>query len=228
VRPEIPENPPESVPGPGAERPRRRIPWLEVLSTLLLALAAVATAWASYQASRWQAQQALAGNRSTAARVEANRASGVANRQVQTDVATFVQWVDAYAHGEKRLTTFYFRRFRPEFRPAVNAWVATRPLTNPMAPLTPFVMPQYRSAAQDEADRLEAKGDAEAAVSRRNNDRAGKYVLCVVLFATTLFFAGISIRLPTGGSREVVLVLGWLVFLCTVAWLATFPVTVQL
>jgi hypothetical protein len=205
-----------------------RIPWLEVLSTLLLALAAVATAWASYQASRWQGQQALAGNRSTAARVEANRASGVANRQIQTDIATFIQWVDAYAHGEERLTAFYFRRFRPEFRPAVEAWVATHPLTNPKAPLTPFAMPQYRSEAQAEADRLDAKGDAEAAVSKRNNERAGRYVLCVVLFAMTLFFAGISTRLRSGGSREVVLVLGWIVFLGTLAWLATFPVTIQL
>ena len=89
-------------------RPRRgahrHVHWLELLSTLLLALAAVATAWASYQASRWQGQQALAGNRSTAARVEANREAGVANRQIQTDIATFIQWVDAYAHDDKQLS----------------------------------------------------------------------------------------------------------------------------
>ena len=88
-------------------------------------------------------------------------------------------------------------------------------------------MPQYRSASQAQADALEAKGDALAATSARNNERAGRYVLCVVLFATTLFFAGISTRLRTGGSREIVLVLGWLIFLGTVVWLVTFPVTVQ-
>ena len=44
------------------------------LSTLLLTLAAVATAWATYQAAHWRSEQGLAGNRSTAARVEANRA----------------------------------------------------------------------------------------------------------------------------------------------------------
>jgi hypothetical protein len=204
------------------------IQWLEVLSTLLLALAAVGTAWAGYQASRWQGQQALAGNRATAARVEANRAAGVANRQIQIDVATFIQWVDAYSSGNKELTDFYFRRFRPEFKPAVTAWIATRPLKNPKAPLTPFVMPQYHSAALAEADRLEVKGDVEALVSKAHVERAGRYVLCVVLFATSLFFAGISTRVGARRSRIVILTLGWLVFLGTVSWLATFPVTVQL
>jgi hypothetical protein len=53
-------------------------------------------------------------------------------------------------------------------------------------------------------------------------------VLCVVLFAMALFFAGISTRLRVGSSRAIVLGLGWAIFLCTVAWLATFPVTVKL
>jgi hypothetical protein len=207
---------------------RRHVEWLEVLSTLLLAVAAVATAWAGYQASRWQGQQALAGNRATAARVEANRAAGVANRQIQVDVATFIQWVDAYSSHDKELTAFYFRRFRPEFKPAVTAWIATKPLQNPKAPLTPFAMPQYHSAALAEADRLEAKGDVEALTSKVNVERAGRYVLCVVLFAMSLFFAGISTRLGTSRSRAVILALGWLVFAGTVIWLSTFPVTVQL
>jgi hypothetical protein len=206
----------------------RRVRWVELLSTLLLTLAAVATAWASYQASRWQGQQALAGNRATAARVEANRASGEANRQIQVDVATFIQWVDAYAAHDAELAAFYLRRFRDEFKPAVLAWIATKPLQNRDAPLTPFVMPQYRPAALAEADRLEAQGDAEAARSKLFVERAGRYVLCVVLFAMSLFFAGISARLRTEGSRLVVLGLGWAVFLGTLTWLASFPVTVQL
>ena len=67
---------------------------------MLLGLAAIATAWATFQAAHWRSEQALAGNRSTAARVEANRAAGVANRQVEIDVTTFEQWVDAYAGGD--------------------------------------------------------------------------------------------------------------------------------
>ena len=59
---------------------------------------------------------------------------------------------------EKELADFYFARFRAEFKPAVDAWVATRPLQNADAPLTPFAMPQYRVAAQAEARAARGRG----------------------------------------------------------------------
>jgi hypothetical protein len=200
--------------------------WIDVLSTVLLALAALATAWATYQAAHWRSQQGIAGNRSIVARVEANRAAGVANRQIQVDVTTFTQWVDAFSNDQSKLAAFYFRRFRPEFRPAVTAWIATKPLTNPSAPLTPFDMPQYTSSALNDADALEAKGAAQSLVAQAEVARADRYTLCVVLFATALFFAGISTRLRTQGSRTVVLGVGWLAFLGALAWMATFPINV--
>lgn len=199
--------------------------WIDLLATILLSVAAVATAWATYQAAHWRSEQGLAGNRSVVARVQANRASGIANRQIQIDALTFTHWVDAYTQRDEKLASFYFRRFRPEFRPAVTAWAATKPLTNPDAPLTPFSMPQYRSAANAEADRLEAKGDVESKAAQANVQRADRYTLCVVLFATALFFAGISTRLRTVGSRAFVLGMGWLLFLSAFAWLLTFPLS---
>jgi hypothetical protein len=201
---------------------------IELVSTVLLALAALGTAWATYQAAHWRSDQALAGNRSTAARVEANRSAGEANRQIQVDVETFTQWVDAYAAGDKRLSSFYFRRFRDEFKPAVNAWVATRPLQNRRAPLTPFAMPEYTSAALAEADRLDRRADAEASVAQENVQRADRYTLCVVLFASALFFAGISTRLRSERYRAIVLGIGCLLFLVGAAWILTFPVSVEL
>lgn len=202
--------------------------WVDFLSTLLLTLAAVATAWASYQAAHYRSEQGLAGNRSISARVQANRAAGVANRQIQVDVGTFFQWVDAYQQGDERLAAFYFRRFRPEFRPAVTAWIATKPLLNPKAALTPFAMPQYQSAANTEADTLERKADVAALQSQAHVRRADRYTLCVVMFAMALFFAGISTRLRTQGSRLVALGVGWAAFLGAVIWMVTFPVSVGL
>lgn len=211
----------------GDAAPSQPSHWIDHVSTVLLALAAVATAWATYQAAHWRSEQALAGNRSTAARVEANRAAGVANREILVDVETFTQWVDAYSTGERKLAAFYFRRFRPEFRPAVTAWVATKPLTNPKAPLTPFAMPQYRSAALAEADRLERTGEVEAVKSQEHVQRADRYTLCVVMFAMSLFFAGISTRLRTEQSRAVVLVSGCVLFTGALVWMLTFPVSAQ-
>jgi hypothetical protein len=198
------------------------------VSTVLLALAAVGTAWATYQSAHWRSEQALAGNRSTAARVESTRVAGEANRQIQVDVETFTQWVDAYAAGDKRLSSFYFRRFRDEFKPAVQAWVATRPLQNRRAPLTPFAMPQYTSAALAEADRLQRVAAAESVEAEENVLRADRYTLCLVLFATALFFAGISTRLRSEPYRAAVLGIGCVLFLVAVAWILTFPVSIDL
>ena len=69
----------------------------ELVATILLAFAAVATAWSGYQATRWNGEQAKAGARTNAIRIEAARAQGLSESQTQVDVATFIQWVDAYA-----------------------------------------------------------------------------------------------------------------------------------
>jgi hypothetical protein len=192
---------------------------------VLLAMAAVATAWAAYQSARWHGQQAKSQSASIAARVESTRTANFANRQTQIDVALFTQWVDAFARNETELADFYAKRFRVEFRPAFEAWVATRPRKNPHAPLSPFAMPQYKLAANTQADRLEVKAAESSQRVGRFIQRADDYALAVVLFAASLFFAGISTRLRSAMTRMVVLGLGYTVFLGTVIWIATFPVS---
>jgi hypothetical protein len=201
--------------------------WLEILSVVLLALAALSTAWASYQSAQWHGEQAQAQTRATASRLESTRASGVANREGQIDVAIFIQWVDARARGETELEAFYEARFREEFVPAFEAWIAAEPFTNPDAPLSPFATPEYQLDATRQAERLEAQATAASEEAREDIQRADNYVLAVVLFASALFFAGMSTKLGTPRARAVILGLGYLVFLGTVVWIATFPVTVS-
>ena len=197
----------------------------ELAAVVLLAMAAVATSWAAYQAARWHGEQAKAASASIAARVESTRTANFANRQTQIDVALFTQWVDAFARNETELADFYAKRFRVEFRPAFEAWVATRPRKNPHAPLSPFAMPQYKLAANTQADRLEVKAAESSQRVGRFIQRADDYALAVVLFAASLFFAGIGTRLRSAMTRMVVLGLGYTVFLGTVIWIATFPVS---
>ena len=199
---------------------------VEVVATVLLALAAVATAWSSYQATRWNGEQAKASSQTNAIRIDAARAQGLVEAQKQVDVATFMQWVDAFAQDQAELTAFYRGRFRDEFKPAVNAWIATRPLLNPDAPLTPFVMPQYKLAAQADADRLDAQAEQSAATVREDIQRGSNYVLAVVLFAVSLFFAGITTRLKAARLRQITLALGCAVFVGTAIWIATSPVSI--
>ena len=201
---------------------------VEVVATALLAVAAVATAWSGYQATRWNGEQAKTTSRVNATRIDAARAASLAQAQTQVDVATFTQWVDAYARDERVLRDFYFKRFRKEFKPAVNAWIATRPLKNPSAPLTPFAMPQYRLAATAEAARLDGEAERLAAQARRNIQRSSNYVLGVVLFSVALFFGGMSTKLTSPRLRVFTLGVGCTVFVATLAWIATSPVSISI
>jgi hypothetical protein len=200
---------------------------VELVATVLLAVAAVATAWSGYQATRWNGEQAKASSRTNAIRIDAARAQGLSEAQKEVDVATFIQWIDAYAHRETELTTFYERRFRAEFKPAFNAWLATNPLTNADAPLTPFVMPQYEVAADEEAERLDAEAEVSAAQVRRNIQRSSNYVLGVVLFSVALFFAGTSTKLTNPRLRAVAVGVGCVVFLGTLVWIASSPISLS-
>jgi hypothetical protein len=204
-----------------SSRSRRR---LELVATVLLACATLGTAWAAYQSREWTGEQSQGYSRATKNRIAVNRTSAVANRQVQIDVATFIQWVDARERGNDRLAAFYRQRFRDEFEPAFDAWLATKPLTNPNAPETPFAMPQYRLAANAEADRLEAAAAIDSDTANDANKRANGYMLGVVLFASALFFAGLSTKLDVPRARTAVLVLGCVLFVGTLVYLATLPI----
>jgi hypothetical protein len=201
---------------------------VEIVAAVLLALAAVATAWSGYQATRWNGEQAKVASRTNAIRIDAARASSLAEAQTEVDVATFIQWVNARASRDTALASFYRTHFRTEFKPAFAAWLATRPFTNANAPPTPFAMPAYRLAAAAEAERLDAAAEESAAAVRRYIQRGSNYVLGVVLFSVSLFFAGMSAKLDFPGLRKAMLAVGCLVFLGTVAWIVTFPVSISI
>jgi hypothetical protein len=199
----------------------------ELVVTVLLVVAALGTSWSSYQATRWNGEQAAAAGRTSAVRIGAARAQGQAQAQTQVDVATFIAWADADRQGDRALAAFYVDRFRDEFKPAFDAWRATAPFTNPDAPPTPFAMPEYQLAARTQAEQLDADSQASAAQVLQYIQRSSNYVLTVVLYAVVLFFAGMSTRIKNPRLRWVMTLAGCLVLLGDLAWLVTFPVSVQ-
>jgi hypothetical protein len=199
--------------------------WQERLVTVLLVVAALGTSWSSYQATRWNGEQAKAAGATNAIRIQAARDQGLAQAQTQVDVATFIAWADADQHSDAKLAAFYLDRFRPEFRPAFHAWEATDPLTTADAPRTPFAMPEYTLAARDQAEKLDAASEASAAQVRQDIQRSSNYVLSVVLYAIVLFFAGVSTRIGNRRLRWVLTGAGCLILAAAITWIATFPIS---
>jgi hypothetical protein len=212
---------------PADAREERGRDWQEVLVTVLLVVAALGTSWSSYQATRWNGEQAKAASRTNAIRIEAARAQGLSQSQTQVDVATFIAWADADRTGDKQLADFYVARFRAEFKPAFDAWVATDPFSDPSAPPTPFAMDEYKTASSQDAAKLDSAAELSAAEARTDIQRSSNYVLTVVLYAVVLFFAGVSTRLRNRRLRWILTVAGCLVLATAVTWIATFPVSLE-
>jgi hypothetical protein len=198
----------------------------ELLVTALLVIAALGTSWSSYQATRFNGEQAAAAGRTNAIRIDAARAQGLSQAQTQVDVATFIAWAEADRRGDDEVADFFVERFRDEFRPAYDAWIATRPLSSAEAPPTPFAMDEYDVSARDKAHQLDADAEASAAEVRLDIQRSSNYVLTVVLYAVVLFFAGMSTRLQNKRLRWVMTLTGLAVLIADIAWIATFPVSI--
>ncbi|MEV1054112.1 hypothetical protein [Streptomyces sp. NPDC049887] len=231
--------------GPAGDEPveaRRGRDRIELFLTVILALAAVGTAWAGFQSAKWSGVQANSYAQASAARTESSRRSAEAGQLVTIDVISFTQWLTAlneeiaadpskrpegvYTPDPNSVSGFLFARFRQEFKPAVSAWLLNRPLTNPEAPPTPFAMPEYRLAADEAADRLLSQAERKSATARQANQRSDNYVLTAVLFALVLFFAAVAGRARAGRAQRVLLGLTVAALLAAVSLLLSYPVTV--
>lgn len=171
----------------------RKSDWIELVAALLLALATIAAAWCAYQSTRWGGVQADAYARAGAARQESVRASSRAFTETVVDVQVFQSWIEATNAEDDRLATFYEERFRPEFVPAFEAWLASSP-PGTIPPGSPFAMPEYVLAESTLSDDLEREAEASTAEARAANQTGDNFVLLAVIFASVLFFAGVGTK----------------------------------
>lgn len=167
---------------------------VDLASVILISAATVLTAWCGYESARWTAMQTRQYNEASSQRIAAAVLEGRTNTLETIDVATFLQYVGAVAAHSDEEQTFIYRRFRPEMRRAVDAWVATKPRQNPRAPSSPFAMPQYRLHTHEEAARLNALSAASFESAAHANELGDQFVRLTVIFAAVSFLAGISTR----------------------------------
>jgi hypothetical protein len=204
---------------PGAEKVDRVV---DVASVALISFAAVLTALSGYQSGRWGGQQTRLYGEANAARVEAAQASDRADVLTAIDIGIFLHYVDAVATGNVREAQFLYQRFRPEMRPALRAWLAAKPLQNPHAPSSPFVMPQYslKTRAQADSDAALAAGRFKEAVEATHH--GDDFLLLTVIFAAVSFLAGISTKMRYP-RHAIVVAVGFLALLYGIVRLAALP-----
>lgn len=214
---------------------------IELIATIIMALAAIATAWCAFQATKWSGIQAIEFSNANAGRVESTRLDNVANTQRSIDVDVFTAWLDAvaeevgtgqippvsesgYAPIDGTLSAFYYERMRDEFRPALDAWLATDPLDEAGAPPTPFAMEQYQLAAAQQADDLLEQSAADRQDALDANQNGDNYVLTTVGFALVIFFGGVSSKLAERRNRWIAIILAMALFVGALVAAFSLPI----
>jgi len=196
----------------------------EIISAFLLSFATVASAWCAYQSSRWNGVQTISFFEANNARSESIRKSNEALQFVAIDIGMFTEFITAYNEGNQQMMDFIMQRFRPEMRPAVEAWLATDPLNNSDAPPSPFAMKEYVSAAQVESDRLLVVAEQKFQEARQANQTSDNYVLLTVIFASILFFCGISTNFESFPIRATLVVFAIIIYVIAFSILRTYPI----
>ena len=181
---------------------------ITIIEAVLLAVVAVLAAWSGYAAAKWGTEAQLTLARATAARTEASRANLTAMESRNFDASTFNTWFTAYTAGDQAAMTVAERRFRPEFKVAFDAWMATNPFTSADSPPGPTFMPEYVQPDADRAAELDTKADELYAEGAHAASTADDYVRTTVLLATVLFLVGISGHFRVRAARYGLVALG--------------------
>ena len=214
---------------------------VELVATIVLAVATILTAWSGFESGKWGGEQSVNFSEAGAARTESTRADTLAGQLTQIDVAMYIDWVTAlsteladgsmteaelspFSPVKGTISGFLYLRFREEFLPALDAWLAEDPIGNPNAPKTPFTMEEYVVAKGVEADALTKLADEKAAAARTANQNGDNYVLTMVLFASVLFFAGVSSKMNRPRNRVIILGFGVVTLFVGIVILVSLPI----
>jgi hypothetical protein len=196
---------------------------IEILEVVVLAIAAIATAWSGYQAAKGDGEQSILYSEASVYRGQANTAATSAQQRLAADGAMFSAWLQARAAKDSALQAMLVRRFSPEYRAAFTAWLATDPFTNPDAPPGPGYMPVYHNPQTEQADQLNEKATHVEEEGTHARHTAEKYVSATVLFALVLFLVAVGQRFRLRGVRLAVLAIALALLAYALYMIGTLP-----
>ena len=202
---------------------RRHSRIVQICEATLLALVTIAAAWAGYSAARWGTASRVDIARSSTLRNLATRDDLTATSLRNFDSSTFNAWFTAYILNSRQKEAIAIRRFRPQFRVAFNAWMATDPLHNPHAPPGPTYMPQYKLPAQAQAIALDNEANAKFNEGTKDGVTGDDYVQITVFLAAVLFLVGIGSSFRLHGVRYALITFGTVLLIVAVVLILRQP-----
>jgi hypothetical protein len=190
----------EDIPLPVHEDPwERRLRKLDAWTALVLGLAAVATAWATYQSSQWSEVQAQVQYEAASLRTDAARAASDASGDRIVDAELWLNWLSAVANDQLDRAAFFRDRFSPALDLAQREWLAAAPNATPTDPTsaargTPLDLDAYVPGSQVRSDRLASEAEERLVEASEANSNAAAFILAALILSLSLFFGGIATK----------------------------------
>jgi hypothetical protein len=206
--------------GEASERHSRII---QIAEAVLLSIVTITAAWAGYSAARWGTASRVDIAQSSTLRNIATRDDLEANSLRNFDAATFNAWFIAFTLNSPQKEAIAIRRFRPAFKVAFDAWMATDPLHNPHAAPGPTYMPQYKLPSQTQAYALDDKATEKFSEGTKAGLTGDNYVQITVFLAAVLFLVGIGSSFKLYGVRYALITFGTLLLIVAVVLILKQP-----
>lgn len=202
-------------------------PWVEKLTAVLLSVAGLSTAWASYQATLWNGEQVSRYSEANGHLTVASQLDLQAGQIASFDTILFAAWVAATDAGKSDRARFLEERFSSQFATAFDAWrlylaePAIEGATPKERPTPKMPLPLY-TETHDAQVRRAAATEAFSAGDIANRT-ASWFVAATVLLSTVLFLGGISQIMKRLWPRLAVLALASVICVGALIWLTTLP-----
>jgi hypothetical protein len=174
---------------------------IEIVGVLMLAVAAVATAWGGFQAAKGDGRQSVLYAEAGVDRVKATTVAIAGEQRLASDASTFNEWLVAKRTNDRVLQAMLVRRFSPEYRAAFDAWLKTAPFTTLSGPPGPGYLPEYHNPQLEQAEHLNEEAAVAEEQGTHARETAEKYIGATVLFALVLFLVAVSQRFRIRGVR---------------------------
>lgn len=203
----------EHTPAPSSERGIWIEQRFELLIAILLGIASIITAWASYQASLYDGEMAAANTQASVLSAEAESQYLEGNQQYVSDGQLFDRLTElnllaksadeaAAAVASETVEVIKFQSMTEAFATAIE-WADAENVADPETFTHPQASEEYQQALFGGYEETKAKADAAIEKSAKFNDLGDQLTLATVLLAISLFLFGVAALIRTMRTRYV-------------------------
>jgi len=181
-----------SVEQNGEERDQRRVDRIEIVMAILLGVAAVLAAWATFQSAQLSGSVAGLYSQGIRAADAASQDYNDATAVAVADEAIFLEYTKALHTGQAKLAAYvHGSLMSPELAAAVDWWEAQPDSYESATPFT-SANPHWSSPQHDKAKVREAQAEARFDEADRIDALATSFDILSIIIAIALFLFGVA------------------------------------